>query len=98
MPYVIAAIVGVAVIVAVVVVMRRRAAFVIAIHESKPTLLRGEARGDYLTDVERLCQLWSVREGRIIGVSGPKGMKIEVDGGIPQEHRRAFQNAWDHPL
>lgn len=78
---------------------RRRTRFTITISRGRVARTRGQAPDGYVRDVERMCEFWSIADGHIRGVrrSG-KRVRIAVGGGIPQQHRQAFQNAWDNPV
>ncbi len=72
--------------------------FMLRIEGGRVTLVRGHVNEAFITDAHRICQLWGITEGTIRGIGIGQRVRIEVDGGIPAEHTRAFQNAWDHPL
>ena len=77
---------------------RRRRAFLVVVEKGNARVLLGDVRDDYVVDVQRLCKLWNITDCEVRGIKGPRGIRIEVTGDIATDVRRAFQNAWDHPL
>ena len=76
---------------------RTRYAFIIRVKQGQATLVRGKVDAVFVTDVQRICQLWNIADGEIRGVRRGANVYIKVRGGIPQSQRQAFQNAWNHP-
>jgi len=72
--------------------------FVLHVAGGKVVKRRGVCSDLFIKDVERICAFWSVDAGRIEGVRTGTGMRIEVGGGVPKQHRQAFQNAWNYPI
>ncbi|HAI12687.1 MAG TPA: hypothetical protein DCM28_13350 [Phycisphaerales bacterium] len=76
---------------------KRQYLFVLTITEGKAQLTHGKVDGPFIEDVNRICELFSVREGVIKAVAGRKGVNILCDGPIKAQ-QRAIQNAMNHPL
>ncbi len=73
--------------------------FRLMIENGRVVRTMGDVPETFITDVERICALWGITAGTIRGVPvGTTRIRIQVSGDIPQEHARAFQNAWDHPM
>ena len=78
--------------------LRRGEAFAVVVRDGRIQAVHGEAPDAFVRDIERMSGLWGIDTGRIAGRRREGRIRIEVGDGVPAEHARAFQNAWDHPL
>lgn len=94
---VIAVVLGVAGV--VLLASRRRVEFVIRIHEGEPGVVKGSPPEDFLTDIRRICGLFHVERGEVVGIrKGRHEVALRFRAGLPREVHWQIRNAWNHPL
>jgi hypothetical protein len=76
----------------------RRAVIRLTVDEGKVAAASGEVPEQFTEDVERICQLWGVQSGELIGRKQGRSVRIICKGSDLQRIERALQHAWDHPL
>lgn len=97
MPVLITIVITVALLLLIALKWKKQYLFIITITDGKPNLTHGQIDDQFMDDVARICELFSVRQGVIKGVAGRQGTNILCDGPIHAQ-QRAIQNAMNHPL
>ncbi|MEX0655103.1 MAG: DUF3634 family protein [Phycisphaeraceae bacterium] len=78
---------------------RGRPAFVIRIRHGEPAVVKGDPPATFVTDVRRICELFDVQRGRIVGIrKGRHKIDLRFGGGLPESVHWQLRNAWNHPL
>jgi hypothetical protein len=84
-------------LVLVAINFKRQYQFILTITDGKVQLTHGKIDGAFVNDVQRICELFGVKQGTVKGVAGIKGMNIVCTGPV-KARQRAIQNAMNHPI
>lgn len=76
----------------------RRPVFKLQIRGGRVATSTGNVPDQYVQDVERICQLWQVESGQLIGRREGKSVRIICRGKSLQRIQTALQNAWANPV
>jgi Protein of unknown function (DUF3634) len=68
--------------------------FTIRLVDGEPTIVKGNATPAVLGLVREVAAFNGVKKGRISGVPGPLGIRLEFSKSIPQAARQQMRNGW----
>ncbi|MFG0249401.1 MAG: DUF3634 family protein [Phycisphaeraceae bacterium JB051] len=76
---------------------KRQYQFILTITDGQVQRTHGQVDEAFVNDVQRICELFNVKQGTVKGVAGIKGVNIVCAGPVKAQ-QRAIQNAMNHPI